>query len=296
MIFRRIFTVPAFNLRKESTLFMKRTCFFLIVASALIPLALHADQGATNTKPDTSSAGMQPVINDPSRPPLTRFDLHFKGGKPQKLVDAISQAMGHHINVVIPTNAADVAMPSLEMKNVTVPELFNAIRGASVETVKVVTGYYYSSGKPNEQWSTCNTYYSFETDRNTSITDDTVWYFHANRPPTSAPLPEPKLVCNFYPLANLLQDYKVEDITTAIRTGCEMLHLEHPFQMKYHPETKLLIAVGNAEDLKIIDDVLKQLESSVEPKANSDSPSASGAAKKAPSTNAPSAGTSQNKF
>lgn len=66
-------------------------------------------------------------------------------------------------------------------------------------------------------------------------------------------------ICRFYQLEPMLEKYKVEDITTAIQSGWEMLHVTKVPQLKFHPETRLLIAVGTEDNLRIIENVLKQL-------------------------------------
>jgi hypothetical protein len=53
--------------------------------------------------------------------------------------------------------------------------------------------------------------------------------------------------------------YKVEDITTAIKTAWDMLGIAQGPEMKYHKDTKLLIAVGEADKLQMIDEALGQL-------------------------------------
>jgi hypothetical protein len=67
-------------------------------------------------------------------------------------------------------------------------------------------------------------------------------------------------ICRFYQLAPYLEaGYKVEDITTTIETGWKMLGITRPPELTYHKDTKVLIAVSDADKLKTIDDVLKQL-------------------------------------
>jgi hypothetical protein len=54
--------------------------------------------------------------------------------------------------------------------------------------------------------------------------------------------------------------YTVEDITTAIQTGWKMLGETNMPNVSFHKDTKLLIAFGEEEKLKLIDDVLSQLK------------------------------------
>jgi len=54
----------------------------------------------------------------------------------------------------------------------------------------------------------------------------------------------------------------VDDITTAIQTGWKMAGITSPPELNYHKETKLLIAFGEPDQLKTIDNVLQSLPSS----------------------------------
>jgi hypothetical protein len=60
-------------------------------------------------------------------------------------------------------------------------------------------------------------------------------------------------------LGPYLETYKVEDITTAVQTGWKMLGDPSPPTLNFHKDTKLLIAVGELERLKLIDSVLAEL-------------------------------------
>jgi hypothetical protein len=95
--------------------------------------------------------------------------------------------------------------------------------------------------------------YGFETQGDG---ENAVWYFRTYG------LPDPPKVSRFYQLADLLKaDYKIEDITTAIETSWKMLGVKSPPELKFHPETKLLIAVGPEAQLRNIDELLVALRS-----------------------------------
>jgi hypothetical protein len=67
-------------------------------------------------------------------------------------------------------------------------------------------------------------------------------------------------VCRFFQLGPYLQaGVKVEDITTAIETAWKMLGENTAPKIKFHQDTKLLIAVGQVERLMVIDEVLEKL-------------------------------------
>jgi hypothetical protein len=86
--------------------------------------------------------------------------------------------------------------------------------------------------------------------------DDTIWTFFVE----GAPLPTPDpIACRYYQLEPYLETYSIDDITTAIQTGWRMLGEKDVPELSFHKETKLLIAVGNPDELALIGDVLMQL-------------------------------------
>ena len=52
----------------------------------------------------------------------------------------------------------------------------------------------------------------------------------------------------------------MDDITTAIKSGWDMQHIDPQPRLSFHKETKLLIAVGDPNQLDAIDAVLKALQ------------------------------------
>src|SRR5438552_18785754 len=55
------------------------------------------------------------------------FDLSFAGGTPQKLVSEMEKAGGLKLNVLIPPELADARMPPMELRSVTVQDVFDAL-------------------------------------------------------------------------------------------------------------------------------------------------------------------------
>ncbi len=178
---------------------------------------------------------------------LTRFDLDFPGGTPEQLVRAIEKASGKPVNAVIPTVHADVQLPPLKMKGVTVPQLFEALVNSSRKTINF---------QPQRSGSYQQSVTSFGFRSDEARTEDSIWYFYYDKPPD---LPKALVLCQFYQLTPYLETYKVEDITTAIQTGWKMLGETNPPTITYHKDTKLLIAVGEAEKLRLIEQVLMAL-------------------------------------
>ena len=226
---------------------------------------------------------------------LTRFDLDFPGGTPAELVAAIEKAMFKPLNVIVPDEFAMQKLPALKMRHVDVSQLFQAIEQASVETVMVTVPPY---GPQQHQTS-----YGFRA-KASPLSDDSIWCFAVQKPilPPSQ-VPVSSKACRFYALAPYLErqiavddgatgsqpDGKkagtmrhltVDDITTAIEIGWRMMGKnpgpatmagQNPGPViKFHKDTKLLIAVGEPAELEIIDAVLKAFDSLPAPESGVD--------------------------
>ncbi len=204
-------------------------------------------------KPSDSSLWTFGSYTKPST--MTQFDLDFPGGTPAQLVKAIEKAMSKPLNAIIPTEDADVQLPPLKMNDVDVARLFQALETASVKQVRISYGT--SLGGGNPAYSIQNLSCGFRTDG--SVSDNSVWYFHAEKPAVPPVTPVEK-VCQFYPLALYLsRGFTVDDITTAIQTGWKMAGVTPTPELNYHKETKLLIAYGEPNKLKTIEQVLTAL-------------------------------------
>lgn len=249
---------------------MKRHCVILLAG---LVGGLVSDGLIAQNNPLPPPVFPAPVMRGPPRieaghrekPELTRFDLEFPGGTPGELVKAIEHAQGRPLNAIIPADCAEVRIPALEMKGVTVPQLFDALTPASQRFVSYETGYNNPVFGLSPQYSSMTTRYGFHT-TDTAVTDNSVWFFFQDAPPVR---PEGKSeahrVCRFFQMAPYLETYTIDDITTAIQTGWKLLagekapNSDNIPELTFHKDTKLLIAVGEPEKLKLIDSVLEQL-------------------------------------
>jgi hypothetical protein len=192
---------------------------------------------------------------------LTKFDLDFPGGSPKELVAAIEKASGKPLNAIVPDEFAKIKISALKMKNVDAPQLFRAIQAASA--INRSPNSFQPGFPPAMSPSGGNSSriaYGFQSSPG-SLTDDTIWYFYAEKPAEFYPPPSPPKECRFYSLAPYLdRGMTVDDITTAIKTGAKMLGEGQEPAISFHKDTKLLIAVGESGKLQIIDAVLKALE------------------------------------
>ncbi len=186
----------------------------------------------------------------------SRFDLDFPGGGPADFIRVVSEARGKPVNAIIPDDLADTRLPEMHLKQVTLPQLFKALGEASRKTETFKTSTYYNSAGPSASYSQIETSFGFRTMETPN--DNSIWTFYYEKPnlPTES---APARAVRFYQLGPYLDTYKIDDITTAIETGWKMLGETSPPEMKFHKETKLLIAVGEPTQLRIIDEVLQQL-------------------------------------
>jgi hypothetical protein len=236
---------------------MKITNLTLLAVLLTFASAMAADKAAS-TDPKPPPSERQPET-------LTKFDLDFKGGRPQDLIAAIQEATGKPLNVLIPDEYANVKLPELKMKNVNALQLFRALEQASHKTEYLRGGTY-------------TTAFGFRSNSD-NTTDDTIWYFYVVKPNA----PPPSKICRFYSLAPFLDSgVTVDDITTAIKTGAKMLGDTDEPTMSFHKDTKLLIAVGEPGKLEIIDSVLRALEPHAKSAAGNKSGTAGKPAAKSP--------------
>lgn len=215
-----------------------------------------AAQNPAAAVPPHVIGGNPPAAREPER----KFNLDFPGGTPQQLVEAIEKATGEPLNAIIHEQDKDVVLPALKMRQVTVADLFTAMEQASRRTETQITGTYFSNfsgGTPHSQYTTMETSAGFRK-------VGTVWIFTNKR---AVPPPDTVLVkTRFYQLDPYLAGHTIEDITTAIQTAWKMMaenkmsrNRNSATELKFHKETGLLIAVGDAAQVQVIDDVLNAL-------------------------------------
>jgi hypothetical protein len=236
------------------------TCLFALLLTPVFGQLVTPAPPLPSPGAPTFQTRLQTLINranspqDPA-PVLTKFNLDFPGGTPAELVKAIQKATGKPLNVIIPTEDADIQLPPLKMNDVVAPQLFTALEVASRKTVALQNFNF-----PNS-YSQFTTEYGFKT-ADGPISDTSIWYFHAEKPNLPPVISEAK-VCRFYFLEPYLdRGFTVDDITTAIQTGWKMMGEKETPEISFHKETKLLIAVGEPDKLAVIDNVLNALAQS----------------------------------
>jgi hypothetical protein len=231
---------------------MKRI-FSLLCAANLLCLAAYSQAG--------SQAGFRqpPVIDpktglpvEPKKPdhgPV--FELHFKGGTPAELVDALGNAARVRPNVIVQPECKNIVIPPLDLHAVTTWDVFTALNMLSS---------YSNTGDKNGTWQP------------SASGDSEIWLLThptPSRPMGQAPAfggfpqfgqaqPAQK-VCRVFNLTRYLDTFTVEDITTAIQAAWDLLDLDDKVSIKYHKDTKLLIVAGQENQLLVVSDVLREL-------------------------------------
>lgn len=203
---------------------------------------------------------------------LTKFDLDFPGGTPEELVKAVEKATDKTLNTVIPDECKGLPIPAFSVKNTTTEQLFGTLANFSQKNERFIV---LDPRDPSIQGHGSDVYeddshYGFMTDG--VPTDNSIWYFYWNKGGARATWQVvSSKVCKFYQLEPYLEaGYNVEDITTAVKTGWDMLGIADTNQpeISYHKDTKLLIAVGDEDKVNLIGDTLKQLSTTPKGKLN----------------------------
>jgi len=153
------------------------------------------------------------------------FDLKFPGGSPSELLAAI-EAAGGKVNALVQPGMEKVRFPKLDFRGVT--------------TANVLTAVSMLDNGRSARW----------------LVNDRVWVLT---------VPSTNRRTQVFYVGNLLSQLKIDDITTAIQTTWQMARGGQPASadMKFHEETKLLIVLGEAQQLESVSEVLGQLQNSI---------------------------------
>jgi hypothetical protein len=170
-----------------------------------------------------------------------RISLSIDAMPIDELPPILDKALGVPVNLIIPPEASGVILPRLKLHQITVPELFEALQMASSP----------SGAEP---------LYRFEP------ASGNIWIFKTTIVP-AGPGAQAQTAVQVFALEPYLKNLKVEDVTTAIETAAQTgsSHERKP-NLKFHEETKLLIASGSPEQLGVVQSVLTALSSSVQSK------------------------------
>ena len=193
----------------------------------------------------------QAALATPQGVPAATYQIEFNGGTAQDLVDRLTQVVTPAPNIILSPESKNVQVPAFELNNVTLPDLFQALNNLS----KDKSAQWQLSGSTEPIWVLTPVHTS--TDSHMA----SVFRPRSIDPLTGAPI-YPKAEtksCLVLPVGTYLANYKLEDITTAVKTAWGMLGDDVGAEMKFHKDTELLIAVGTKEQLGVLSQVLKSL-------------------------------------
>ena len=191
--------------------------------------------------------------------------FRFNGGTAVEFVDMLKGHLDVSPNIIIAPKLRDTPVPELELKNVTLADIFQALNTLSED--KSIQWQLSGSTEPIWVLNPAPGLNSPAQGGGGGFTGASGYGMPGMMidPLTGTPLPlNNGRICQILPLGKYLGEYKVEDITTAVKTAWGMMGDDAGAQLKYHTDTKLLIAVGTSGQLSILSQVLSSLETSLE--------------------------------
>lgn len=174
-----------------------------------------------------------------------RFDLNFPGGTSEELIEAISRASGKPVNAIIPDNGRSMQIPAFKVHGVTEFELLTSLHERNV--IWVWNGSNYDGRNLGYSWEPVSS----------SQKENLIWRMRIEY------LPEIPPIINVIPvnISEYLSHYSIEDISTAISLVWNTAEdIQAKPDIKFHPETQLLIIRGTDSQLQRAREVLKLLK------------------------------------
>jgi hypothetical protein len=191
----------------------------------------------------SASVAQQPPAAAESAALELRMNLSIDVIPIDELPAVLEKALGKPVNLIIPPEASGITLPRLKLHQITVPQLFEALQMAS-STTGAEPAYRFEQAAEN------------------------IWVFKTS---PGAPESISPVTSQVFALEPYLKNLKVEDITTAIQTATQgASSREGKPELKFHEETKLLIASGSPAQLGVVQSVLAALGSSAQSKQEKD--------------------------
>lgn len=212
---------------------------------------------------DNPSAG-KPVMAPGNSGDMTVLEtFRFNGGTATEFVEELKAHLNVSPNIIVAPKLRDTPIPELELKNVTLADIFQALNTLSEDK----SIQWQLSGSTEPIWVLNPAPGTSQTQAQTGGYPGAGGFGMGGMtvdPLTGMPMAMNNgRTCQILPLGKYLQpvgEYKVEDITTAVKTAWSMMGDDAGAQLKYHTDTKLLIAVGTSAQLSILSQVLSSLE------------------------------------
>jgi hypothetical protein len=183
------------------------------------------------------------------------MDIDFPGGDPKKLLEAIEHASSEKPNVIIHPDAARINIPAFSLRDVTAGQVFTALnllnQAGDAPTWQPVIN------EDGEIWTLMPS-----LQRQPQVIDPNTG-LPVNQGQPAKPPRSQNRQCRVFNLTPVLDDYTVEDVTTAVKGAWELMNVQEEPAIKYHKDTKLLIAFGEPSELALINQVISELSNNV---------------------------------
>jgi len=206
---------------------------------------------------------VDPVTGLPmaAQPPAPKFDLNFEGGVPQELLAAIATATKERPNVVVHPQCAEAMIPPLQLQSVTAEQVFI--------TLNTLHSPLFKDGewrrvplRDAEIWSLTPTPQAEPNQPHNSPAQGS-FQQRLNQVVQGMTTAQPAKAARVFNLSAVLDDYSIDDVTTAISGAWDLMDGAKDTQIKFHKDTQLLIVVGSAGHLAIVQEVLNELRNNV---------------------------------
>jgi len=169
------------------------------------------------------------------------FDLDFKGGTINDLLESIEKQIGARPNVIASSDALGLRLAPFTLRSVTARELFLAL-----DSQALFSGPNASILKVQANQSV--------------ITLSILRLVQPGAPASRRPEPSRVWVTRVFGISDLLTEKcRVEDVVTALETAMNLESEETGRTVKYHQDTGLLIIRARAKDMDLVESILSEL-------------------------------------
>lgn len=211
--------------------------------------------------------GQQQPSREENRPPMPIIDVEFVGGPVREFVKAVQKASMESaaktpVNVMVPAEAAEVALPAVSLKRVSAETALETLR--------------YAFGMQGQ--------HQFETRNMTNEGDEgltfAVQYAPGRGSAQMQPMgPMPQVMSEAYSLRDLIDTpeglaandpglrMSADAVLGALKLAAELEATDArvtPTQLLFHKDTQLLIARGTPDQQRLVMSVLQQLRATME--------------------------------
>ncbi|MGV3771901.1 MAG: hypothetical protein ACO1QB_03305 [Verrucomicrobiales bacterium] len=207
------------------------------------------------------------VPSEPEQP----FNIYFEGGTPKDFLKALEESLKDLPPVIIPANAADITIPSFELRNVTLSDVFNALNILGMRE----NWSWQPTSRPNG--SPGSAIYVLLKQESVTLQRQFPYNLPGYQQPVSSEIKVQPIHVGY-----LLEKYKIEDLTTAIETGWSMsgkVSITDSIEpeLKYHKDTEMLLIKGYPSHLNFVTELFKQLQAPINKTSPKSPPNVTGA-------------------